>query len=332
MSRIFIAVFCSLLSFAWMEPALAAREGCDRPKLTAPVAVSQPAATDVTVATQNLWRLFDDVKDGGQVLTTEQYDLKRTKLARQIAEVLHLPDVVAVQEVENRRVLAGLATEVARLSGRPAYQSLVLEGMDPGGIDVGFLVRANWKVLAVKQLLTDKRLDSHPLFDRPPLHIVLQDLSGQRLELVNVHLKSLKGSEHPGKVKKIASKRRLQAQALAGWWRQYVRSYPRVALLMLGDFNATPEVLGGVDVLGELHAAGLVMTSDRLPAEQRYTYVYQCRPELIDNILASPGMVARIRALEASRGNADRHRRVSKEGDTAAGSSDHDALVLYLQR
>lgn len=332
MSRIFFTAFLFLLALPGIEPAAASGRGCDRPKLKQPEAVRPPAEDEVHIATQNLWRLFDDVDDGGQVLTSAQYELKRMKLARQIVDVLHVPDVLAVQEVESRKVLSVLAEDVAVLSGRPVYQSLVMEGNDPGGIDVGFLVRPDWKVLAASQLLASLRFEGRPLFDRPPLHLVLQDGKGQRIELVNVHLKSLKGSEHPGKRQKIAGKRRQQAAALAAWWRQQARSRPNVALLMLGDFNATPEVLGGVDVLGELRSAGLAMTTERLPAEERYTYVFQCRPELIDNILASPAMMTRIRDVAASRGNADARGRARKERATAAGSSDHDALVLYVGR
>lgn len=332
MSRFFLTGFLALLSFPWMEMAMASGRSCDRPRLKTPVAVRVPAPDEVTVATQNLWRLFDDVDDGGQVLSPARYALKRAKLSRQIVDVLHVPDVVAVQEVESRQVLSVLAADVAARSGRAPYQVLVLEGADPGGIDVGFLVRPDWRVVSVSQLLATLRLAGKPLFDRPPLHVVLDDGHGGRLELVNVHLKSLKGSEHPGKAQRIAEKRRQQAAALAGWWRQYQRTRPGVPLLILGDFNATPDVLGGVDVLGMLRSAGLVMASDRLADEERYTYVYRCLPQLIDNILASSGMVPRISDMTVSRGNADAGARVPEAPSTAAGSSDHDALVLYLHR
>lgn len=332
MSRFFSAALLVLLAIAGTDAVAAASDGCDRPKLGQPEPVRAPADDEVLVATQNLRRLFDDVDDGGQVLTPAQYELRRTKLARQIVDVLHVPDVLAVQEVENHSVLSALAADVAALSGRPPYRPLVMEGNDPGGIDVGFLVRPDWKVLSARQLLAHLRLGGRPLFDRPPLHLVLQDDAGRQLELVNVHLKSLKGSEHPGKKQAIAGKRRQQALALAAWWRQQVSHRPQATLLMLGDFNATPEILGGVDVLGELRSAGLVAVSDRMPAAERYTYVFQCRPELIDNILASPGVMTRVRDVAASRGNADARSRARKVAATAAGSSDHDALVLYLSR
>lgn len=331
MSRFFLMVLFGLLQVSWMDSAVAAASRCERPKLNASVPVRKPASDEMTVATQNLWRLFDDVDDGGQVLASDQYQLKLGKLARQIVEVLQLPDIVAVQEVESRDVLAALAATVAGQTGKPAYQAIVVEGQDPGGIDVGFLVRPDWKIVAVTPLLATLRVDGKPLFDRPPLHLVVQGSNGSRLELVNVHLKSMYGSDHPGKVEKIALKRAQQASALASWWRQYHALHPKTGMLMLGDFNATPEILGGVDVLGELREAGLVMLGERLPEAQRYSYVFQCHTELIDNILASPDMLPQVAGMSASRGNADAQRGVVKQVSTAAGSSDHDALVVYLR-
>lgn len=329
MSRLML---CLLLMLSWTEAVSAAGRACERPRLKEAAPVREAGPDEISVATQNLWRLFDDVDDGAQVLATETYQLKLSKLSRQIVDVLQLPDVVAVQEVENAKVLAALAAEVSRRSGEAAYRVALVEGQDPGGIDVGYLVRPDWKVLSVTPLLATLKLDSRPLFDRPPLHMAVQLPTGQRLELVNVHLKSLKGSEHPAKAGRIAAKRRQQATALAGWWQQHSRRHPGVPLVMLGDFNATPEGIGGVDVMGTLQSAGLHMATRQLPEDERYSYVFQCRPELIDNILTGSALSSRVAGVVASRGNADAHRRVVKEGETAAGSSDHDALVLYLRR
>lgn len=305
---------------------------CDRPRLKTPQPVPVAAEGEVTVATQNLWRLFDDVDNGGEVATPEKYRLKLDKLARQMVDVLQVTDVLAVQEVESRQVLGALAAEVARQSGRRAHQAVLIEGQDPGGIDVGFLVRPDWTVLSVTPLMAELRIDGKPLFDRPPLHLVVRDGKGGTLELVNIHLRSLKGSDKPAKALRIADKRRQQVAALVSWWRQYQKAHPQAAVLMLGDFNATPEVLGGVDVLGQLQVAGLAMLGQRLPEAERYSYVFQCRPELIDNIFASPALLPRVKAVVASRGNADAQRRMVKVSDSAVGSSDHDALVVYLRQ
>lgn len=305
---------------------------CARPLLRESFPVSAPVAGDVLIATQNLWRLFDDVDEGvGEVLTEEAYQTKLDKLTHQIVEVLHVPDVLAVQEAENSRVLKALAAQVSARAGRPPYQVVLIEGADQGGIDVGFLVRADWKILSVGALLREQRLNSKPLFDRPPLHLVVQTAQGRRLEMLNVHLKSLLGSEQPAKAAGVAEKRRQQTRALVIWWQQYRKAHPEVPLLVLGDFNAAPEVLGEVDVLGQLQSTGLVMLGERIPASERYSYVFQCRAELIDNLFASPALASRVRQVAASRGNADGHRSMNKRAGSATRSSDHDALAVYLR-
>lgn len=305
---------------------------CERPLLRASVPVASPVVGDTLIATQNLWRLFDDVDDGvGKIQSAESYQTRLDKLTHQIVEVLHVPDVLAVQEAENSRVLKALAAQVAARTGRPAHQVVLVEGADPGGIDVGFLVRADWTILAVNALLREQRLNGKPLFDRPPLHLVVKTAQGRRLEMLNVHLKSLLGAEQPAKAAGVAEKRRQQTRALVAWWQQYRKAHPEVPLLVLGDFNAAPEVLGEVDVLGQLQSAGLVMLGERLPASERYSYVFQCRAELIDNLFASPALAPRVRQVAASRGNADGHRRMNKQAGSATRSSDHDALAAYLR-
>jgi len=327
------AVLFLLISLMGSAAVTHARQPkCERPLLRESIPVATPVAGDVLVATQNLWRLFDAVDDGvGDVVTEGEYQTRLDKLTHQIVEVLHVPDVLAVQEAENSRVLKALAAQVAARTGRPAYQVVLIEGADVGGIDVGFLVRADWKILAVNALRKEQRLNGKPLFDRPPLHLVVQTAQGRRLEMLNVHLKSLHGAETPAKAARIAEKRQQQTTALVAWWQQYRKAHPEVPLLMLGDFNAAPEVLGEVDVLGQLQSAGLVMLGERIPASERYSYVFQCRAELIDNLFASPALAPRVRQVAASRGNADGQRRMSKQAGSATRSSDHDALAAYLR-
>lgn len=307
-------------------PVLAAR--C--PAVEEVRAVPAAASGEITVATQNLMRLFDARDDGrGEVLTPAQYRLRLDKLARQLGEVLRRPDVVALQEAENQRVLDDLA---ARLGGGTPYRAVLREGHDYGGIDVGFLVRSDWKVLRVEQLLAKVRLGRAFLFDRPPLLLRVATPQGE-LDLVNVHLKSLVGSDDRSDARRIARKRRLQAEALAGWLR------PRLAavaagrappLLVLGDFNAPEGGAGGVDVLAMLQSAGLRPVAGLAPGE-RWTYVFRCAAAALDHVLASPGLAGAGR-LAVSRGNAGAPSRLADEPGTPRRSSDHDGLVLYLRR
>lgn len=301
------------------------------------------AKGEVTVATQNLFHLFDDVDDGGtEVVTPRRYRQRLEKLSLQVVDVLRSPDVLAVQEAENLKVLTDLSAAVAARNGRAPYQAVLLEGRDRSGIDVGFLLRADWKIEAQQQLLRTVRRGRAPLFDRPPLWLRLALPDGQSLELVNVHLKSLRGSDDsPEEAERIAGKRRQQAEALAGWLRERLRAEPQVRLVLLGDFNAGPgsgsgagpvkAPLGGVDVMALLAEAGLQPLDERLSGPERYSYVHDCRTEALDHLLVTQALLPAVQALAASRGNAGVSWRFDRADGTALHSADHDGLVLYLK-
>jgi predicted extracellular nuclease len=292
-----------------------------------PVPVTAP--DEFSIATQNLQWLFDDVRDGrGDVVSGADYRAKLGKLAAQVIQVLRSPDVLAVQEAENLRVLEDLSA-VIKLRGGPAYKALLLEGNDYGGIDVGFLLRSNIEVLNVEALLTQRRLDRSALFDRPPLRLQMRLASGRELNVINAHLKSLRGSDDEAVARKIARKRLRQAEVLAEWLSAELAIRPQSELVLLGDLNATPEAAGGVDVLGLLKESGLHDVDERLPAGDAYSYVYDCRAQALDHVLVSPALLSSVKRIAVSRGNAGVHRKASAH--EALRSADHDGLVLYLK-
>ena len=113
-------------------------------------AVPDPAADEVTVASFNLLRFFDDVNDpaiGEPVLTSAAFAGRLQKASLVIREVLRSPDILGVQEAEGLPALQALAARldadtVAAGGADPGYQAYLVEGNDVGGIDVGFLVKS----------------------------------------------------------------------------------------------------------------------------------------------------------------------------------------------
>ena len=109
-----------------------------------------PAAGEVTVASFNLHRLFDTVNDpttSDPVLTQPAFDRRIQKISLAVRDFLAVPDIIAVQEVENLSTLQALAGQInadviAGGSPSPEYAAFLTEGNDVGGIDVGFLVRS----------------------------------------------------------------------------------------------------------------------------------------------------------------------------------------------
>lgn len=315
---------CLLVLLLCCVSAPAAAQCAPQVNAVRPVPVARP--DEFSIATQNLGRLFDDEAGGrGDVVAPADYQRKLEQLAAQVLQVLNSPQVLAVQEAENIKVLQDLAAVIQQRKG-PAYRAVLMEGNDYGGIDVGFLLRDDIEVKDVQALMARKRLDRGPLFDRPPLLLQIK-VQGRVLDIVNVHLKSLRGTEDVEVARKTNRKRLRQAEALGQWLATRTTATP---LVLLGDFNATPEAPDGVDVLAQVRAHGLVDVDERLPAAERYSYVHDCRGEDLDHVWVSPALLPAVQGIAASRGNAGA--RLPREGAAGAQrSSDHDGLVLYLR-
>ncbi|GMU64840.1 MAG: endonuclease [Acidobacteriota bacterium] len=263
---------------------------------TGPSPVTPPAAGEVTVASFNVLRLFDTVNDpttSDPVLTPAAFDRRLSKISLAVRDYLLLPDILAVQEVENLTALQALAGQInadviAGGSPSPEYVAYLSEGNDVGGIDVGFLVRTapvnppsgpdRVEVTSVTQIGASSVVvdpdpnqpDTDLLNDRPPL--VLQAIVNQvdgttfPLTVLVVHQRSLNGiaSEEPETAccgwttvgQRVRAKRFQQANFLGAWLqtRQTTGAAETRRVLALGDFNAFAFNDGFVDTMGFLTA------------------------------------------------------------------------------
>lgn len=322
----------AMIVIVWMalcENTLAAAKECSPSgNFLRPVPVAQ--AHEITIASQNLEQLFDDVKNGpAKVVNSQTYQWRLKKFADQLVTNLREPDVIAVQEAENADVLQALSRVMTQRGGKKSYQVLHYKGADSGGHHLGYLIRADWKVLTKEPLLANKRINNRAeLFDRPSLRVRVRTKEGAVFDIVNVHLKSLYGANNPKKARKIAQKREQQAQELSTWLRARLQRSNEPPLIVLGDFNATPEVIGGVDVLQYMQKTGLKWALDKLPPEERYSFVFRCEPEALDHAYYSAGV--KLVSVAFSRGNAGLPKHYAEQYADARRSSDHDGLVLYI--
>jgi len=250
-----------------------------------------PGPGDLTVASFNVQRFFDTVNDpttSDPVLTPEAFERRISKLSLAVRDFLHLPDVVAVQEVENLTTLDALGTRigldaVANGMPDPEYVAYLVEGNDIGGIDVGFLVRGAalpgspavdrienpvvTQIGALEELIDPDPAQPNALLnDRPPLVLeaVANFDSGISLPftVIVVHQRSLSGiaSEDPeGSCcgwttvgERVRAKRLQQGEFVAAeiQARQTSTDVDERNVLVLGDFNAYEVNDGFVDVIG----------------------------------------------------------------------------------
>ena len=259
-------------------------------------AVTDPGTDDVTIAGFNLLRFFDEVNDsnGAPTLTAAAVDKRLTKTSTAICDYLKAPDILGVVEVENLRVLGLLADRINATCGRaPTYVPYLVQGNDPGGINVGFLVNTRdtggttptprVEVLEVTQygkntLFTNPDTSTALLNDRPPLMlraVVHADTGASYPVTVFVnHLRSLNGiddtspgsSGWPTEGDRVRNKRAQQAVFLANLVNDRQVADPNEKIVLVGDFNAFEFNDGYADIMG-------IVRGDQVPENEAITWV-----------------------------------------------------------
>ncbi|MCR6663349.1 MAG: lamin tail domain-containing protein [Luteimonas sp.] len=249
----------------------------------APRPAPLPTADHATFATYNLERFFDDVNDpaiGEPVLTTDAFNRRLAKASLGIRDYLHAPDILGLTEVENLSSLQRLAERidadaVAAGQPEPRYVAYLVEGLDVGGIDVGFLVKtgevspgtARVEVLSVTQVGRNETIanpngSTSQLNDRPPLVLdaVVHFADGRSVPVTTivVHQRSLIdiASDAAGSGgwitagARVRAKRQAQADYLAGVVNDMQTADPTRKIVLLGDFNAFEFNDGYADAMG----------------------------------------------------------------------------------
>jgi predicted extracellular nuclease len=227
------------------------------------------------------------------------------------------PTVVALQEVENIRVLEDLILlEVLEPYG---YEAYLLEGTDSRGIDVGFLVRTSrTRVINVKQAQVPEELSG-----RPPLILEL-NVAGAgdagQLFLINNHFTSLTDG-----VEATLPARTRQAEQLMGVAVELRKDHPGAEVILVGDLNSFYSSQP-VDLLRQ---AGWPDVFDSLAREDRYTYNYQGVSQLLDYILVSPQFLEKLTRVTILHLNADFPLSLPDEMSIYR-VSDHDPVVALF--
>lgn len=321
-SGVGVLFFASALFVA--VPASAAAKCGLKPK---PVALADAGDHQLLLVTQNLWRLVDDHPDtfSDRPAQSDYFQLRLDAVARYIGETLRFPHLLAVQEVEHPRLLEAL-TQRIRAGGGPQYFVAMKEGLDPSGIDVALLYRAPVVIDSVSSPFHSLRYKRSPLYSRPPLVVsVSQPLS---FKLVVVHMRSGINLEDERKGKNIQEKRLRQAAVLREW--MDVQQQKQEKVIVVGDFNSAFGDAIYEQPIALLQAPPFMSAWDVLPKKEQFSYIYQCRPQAIDNILYAQDVAAMVARVAVTRGNAGYQHFLYKK-KAPHFISDHDALGVYLQ-
>jgi len=305
-----------------------------------PAPVRDPGPGEFTVASLNMLRLM-----ASDVAT------RAAKISDYIRHLLKAPDILAVQEVDTIVTLEALAAQIATDDPGLAYTAYLIEGNDPGGIDVGFLVRDTVSVYDVAQFGEDLQFEFNgswwDTFDRPPLVLDAEYVGhGGPFPIVVIanHLRSLNRIDDPTSLAR--PKRYEQAYQLSKFIQSLQLTNPDAPLVVTGDFNAFEFTDGYVDVMGQITGnldpqGALLPGSDEvdpdlfnetlaLPGAERYSFVFEGTAQDFDHMLTSQSIAPVINGVEYARGNADAPANLFSDDGTPLRASDHDGVVLYV--
>jgi hypothetical protein len=299
----------------------------------------------------------------GPTLTTTAFNNRLNKASLAIRNVLRMPDILGVEEVENIGTLTALANKVnadavAAGGASPQYTAHLSEGNDVGGIDVGFLVKtARVAVVQVTQeglaTLYTNPITGLPeiLNDRPPLVLeaTVQGPAGPAVPVTVIvnHLRSLSGVDDPVDGVRVRAKRRAQAEFLASLIQDRQTASATERIVSVGDYNAFQLNDGYVDSIGTIKgtptpASNVVLASSDLvnpdlidlveqaPAAQRYSYVFDGNAQVLDHVIVNADAAALLTRFYYARLDADFPESFRNDSNRPERISDHDAPVAYF--
>ncbi|GMV29449.1 MAG: hypothetical protein AMXMBFR59_15740 [Rhodanobacteraceae bacterium] len=272
-------------------------------------------SSDLRIGAFNMLRYCDTTNNGSgsdpclaPTPTQAQFDAKVARLSAYIEDVLKLPDVLGVVEVENLAVLQALAAKIATDSG-VTYAARLEEGNDIGGIDVGFLVRSDRVTINTVTQLGKLETWNDPtgsptalLHDRPPL-LLEASFTGtggsMPFAVMVVHPKSRSCVDQTGgascaqaDVDRNRLKRFLQGKYHAEQIQAFQAAHPGTPISVVGDFNDYQFSDGWTHMLGAMagryddaanlldYAGNTVVTPslwnavESLPQNERYSFLF----------------------------------------------------------
>ncbi len=329
-----------------------------------------PDANQFRVGSFNIERFYDDVNDpgGDTVLTLTALNNRLNKASLAIRNILRSPDILGIVEAEKLSVLQLLANKinadaVAAGQPNPGYAAFLVEGNDPGGIDVGFLIKTaivtgTTPRVSVTEVLqegaattfidpTDMSVDT--LHDRPPLRLTgfVNNADGRSFPITVIvnHLRSLNGNNDPVDGTRVRFKRQKQAEFLANLVQTRQTNNPNERIALVGDFNAFKvndgyanlmDVIRGVptpdnqDVVpsgADLVNPDLVNLVNDYPGSASYTYVFGGNAQPLDHVLVNGKLNDFFAQFYVAHLDADFPEIYRTDANRPERISDHDAPV-----
>ncbi len=262
--------------------------------------------TSFTIVTWNVENLFDEQNDPFKedtVATAAEVEAKLAALQAVIAALR--PDVLALQEVENKSILDRLCDGLPQLG---LVERRLVEGFDPRGIDVALATRFRITHTAshIGEDFFHENGDGPFSYSRDALEVHM-NVAGRRVAVLVAHQISRLGDND------------IKRQAQALYTRQIADALraadPQGSVIIAGDMNDTPET----PTIGYYIAGGaFVDVTVDVPQAERWTYSSFGQPQY--DYIFPDSVLGGHRALV-----------FIPHGDDVRAASDHAPVVSTFQ-
>ena len=323
------------------------------------VPVLAPLASEFTVVGYNIRNFNNDAT-------------QRQKAALTIRNILRSPDIIGTIEIFDLADLQALRDQingdaVAAGEPNPQYEAYLVEQDGTSGDadqDVGFLVKTSRVTVtsataerAAETFFNPTTNQSEILHDRPPFllraTVNAAGYSPLRVLVIINHLRSFIDSELvAGEGPRVRAKRKAQAESLAGLLQELQTNNAGTPVISVGDYNAfefssglddsisvlkgmpTPDDQIVVDQSPDLVNPNFSNLIENVPADQRYSFVFEGTPQVLDHVLINTAAQARSPRIAIAHVNADFPETPAANYLTNAArperSSDHEPTISYF--
>lgn len=345
-----------VLTYQFGEYSLLPKQISATPRVFVPI--TPTAATEIAIATQNMFRFFDDVNDpliddfDEDNTTTQEFTDRVAQASLYFRTKMNSPDVIVMEEIENLNSVQAIATQMNTDDPSHTYSAHLVEGNDVGGIDIGMLTKETVSNITITQLGKDEVLQfgmtGRPLHDRPPLLLnatITKGMLSREFNVLGVHTRSRSGITGSQR-QRIRNKHLEQALSIANMVQNLQSS--TVPLVVLGDFNDFEFSDGYADVVGEIKGTAdplknlissngssvvnppLSNAVDALPAAEKYSFIFRGTIQALDHVLLNTTGSSFLTQTQYVRGNSDSPAQNVGDYSQLLGMSDHDGLIAYF--
>ncbi len=322
--------------------------------------IRTPSDSEMSIATQNMYRFFDGtddplINDFDEDNTTPAEFLARSAQASLYFRTkMHSPDIIFLEEIENIESVQAIANKMNTDDPTHTYSAYLEVGNDIGGIDIGILTKETVSNITITQLGANEELQygntGRKLHDRPPLlinAIITKNGVPQKVNVLGVHMRSRSGITGSQRTR-IRNKHLEQSLSVATMVQNIQILSPTVPLVVTGDFNDFEFSDGYADVVGEIKGVvdpvknllssngasvvtpTLVNAIDTLTIDEKYSFVFRGTIQALDHMLINDAALVLMSDVLYVRGNVDAPLKYRGDYSQTLAMSDHDGLVLYL--